>query len=114
MGGFRSISKTWTLQSTTPYTFFLLNANLAVEWLTMPRILWVERVEAPNLGRCTPEKVGASLLPVKFLTWKMCHTSHMNANEVSKGPEGLANKLPFPDIPSLPRSVYPFSTMNNQ
>jgi hypothetical protein len=52
-------------------------------------------------------------LPARLLNWNMCYVSHIketypvklaknrgiNANEVPRSLENLANKLPFPDFP---------------
>jgi hypothetical protein len=65
----------------------------------------VERVQRPW-------HTGTHLLPARFLAWNTCHTPQvghttqnrvLHANEVSRGPEGLANKLPFSDISSCKR-----------
>jgi hypothetical protein len=59
-----------------------------------------------------PETVGTCLLPTSFLALKHVHTPHihhiaqnriLHTNEVARGPEGLANKLPFLESPSCKR-----------
>jgi hypothetical protein len=69
--------------------------------------------------------VGVSLFPTRFLDTP--HVGHveqnrvLHAGEVSRGPESLASKLPFPDVPYCKRylisgppgggGMYPFCKM---